>query len=157
MKLFIEGSLSRESLLNMKLFAFIVRCCMFLLNWPMRQFSPVYTLTLSFLMCRLNDFLVIFLIWLRVYSVSVYWLFLYLTPVGICVAVELHRRSRAEEQQLAHFLPGAVKDICVVKSVVFATKIRLKIFWDGYVMSEHFFYDCRSWVIRGLKIPRSAS
>lgn len=31
------------------------------------------------------------------------------------------------EEDYTHFLPGAVKGVCVVKFVVFATKIKLKI------------------------------
>lgn len=59
--------------------------------------------------------------------------FLYHTPVGICVAVGLYSRRGGEEQQLHCVVTVQLctfltcKDVCVVKFVVFATKIKLKI------------------------------
>lgn len=91
--------------------------------------------------------------------INIFHFFLYHTSVGLCVAVELYSRSGGEEQLLHcysatvhNFLPGAVKDVYVFKFVVFATKIKLKISWDSHVMSDHFIYDCSSWVVWGLKI-----
>lgn len=142
-------------------------CCLLFLSgvacfcWTDPWDSPVYTIHLF---CHFTHVVWMTFWWYFWYdcvcTVSLYiWFFLYHTQVGICMAVvQYSSRGGMGQQlhcvvtvQLYLFRTWSCKR-CLVKFVVFATKLKLKISWDSHVMSEHFLYDSSSRVTWGLKI-----